>query len=196
MPLMLKNRNLMTAIGKQFSCHMTGALNNQCRRRIPVKGGWNARWAICREELAGIAKLLLFPKAYENKKVVIQFDGVYHQSDVYINGQHLGFHPYGYTTFEYDMTPYLNYGGENVISVRVDHSNSPSSRWYSGSGIYRHVWIKASNPIHVATWGTFITTPEISEKEAQVNVATTIKNDSQESIEVLVQNQIPEALPG
>ncbi|MCX2678667.1 DUF4982 domain-containing protein [Galbibacter sp. EGI 63066] len=130
------------------------------------------------------------PKSDEGKKVVIQFDGVYHQSDVYINGEHLGFHPYGYTTFEYDLTPYLNYGGENTIAVRVDHSDAPSSRWYSGSGIYRHVWLKVTDPVHVATWGTYITTPEISEKEAQVNIATTIENSSQSPVEVLVENQI------
>jgi beta-galactosidase len=130
------------------------------------------------------------PKSYEGKKVVIQFDGVYHQSDVYINGKHLGFHPYGYTTFEYDLTPYLNYEGENTIAVRVDHSDSPSSRWYSGSGIYRHVWLKVTNPVHVATWGTYITTPDISENEAKVSIATTIENSGQNPMEVLVENQI------
>ncbi|MBB3061180.1 sugar-binding domain-containing protein [Microbulbifer rhizosphaerae] len=135
-------------------------------------------------------KSFTVPKSHENKKVVIQFDGVYHQSNVYLNGKHLGFHPYGYTTFEYDLTPYLNYGGENTIAVRVDHSDSPSSRWYSGSGIYRHVWLKVTDPIHIATWGTYITTPEISEKEAQVNIATTIENSSKSLVEVLVENRI------
>ena len=130
------------------------------------------------------------PQSYKDKKVVIQFGGVYLQSDVYINGKHLGFHPYGYTTFEYDLSPYLNFGGENTIAVRVDHSNCPSSRWYSGSGIYRHVLLKVTNPVHVATWGTYITTPEISENESKVNIATTIENDTQNPVEVLVQNQI------
>ncbi|MDN3669497.1 glycoside hydrolase family 2 TIM barrel-domain containing protein [Echinicola jeungdonensis] len=135
-------------------------------------------------------KTFMVPVDFKAKKVVIQFDGVYHQSDVYINGKHLGFHPYGYTTFEYDLTPYLNYGKENTIAVRVDHSDSPSSRWYSGSGIYRHVWLKVTHPVHVATWGTYITTLEISEKEAQVNIATTIEYNGQNPVEVLVQNQI------
>jgi beta-galactosidase len=135
-------------------------------------------------------KNFVVSKNYENRKVVIQFDGVYHQSDVYINGKHLGFHPYGYTTFEYDLTPYLNYGGQNTIAVRVDHSNSPSSRWYSGSGIYRHVWLKVTSPIHVDTWGTYITTPHISENESTINIATTINNSSQRPVEVSVQNQI------
>ncbi|MCX2678655.1 DUF4982 domain-containing protein [Galbibacter sp. EGI 63066] len=135
-------------------------------------------------------KSFTVPVTYKDKKVVIQFDGVYHQSDVYVNGKHLGFHPYGYTTFEYDLTSYLNYGGENTIAVRVDHSDSPSSRWYSGSGIYRHVWLKVTNPVHVATWGTYITTPEITEKEAKVNITTTINNGSKNPVEVLVENQI------
>ncbi|MEQ8474273.1 MAG: glycoside hydrolase family 2 TIM barrel-domain containing protein [Marinoscillum sp.] len=130
------------------------------------------------------------PKSDEGKKVVIQFDGVYHQSDVYVNGKHLGFHPYGYTTFEYDLTPYLNYGRENTIAVRVDHSDAPSSRWYSGSGIYRHVWLKVTYPVHVAPWGTYITTSEISSNEAMVRIATTVNNDTQSPEEVLVENQI------
>ncbi|MGS2764347.1 glycoside hydrolase family 2 TIM barrel-domain containing protein [Sinomicrobium sp. M5D2P9] len=135
-------------------------------------------------------KSFTVPETYKNRKVVIQFDGIYHQSDVYINGKHLGLHPYGYTTFEYDLSPYLNYGGENTIAIRVDHSDSPSSRWYSGSGLYRHVWLKITNPVHVATWGTYITTPEISEKEAKVNIATTINNTTQNPAEVLVENRI------
>jgi beta-galactosidase len=127
---------------------------------------------------------------YKGKKIVIRFDGVYHQADVYINGKHLGFHPYGYTGFEYDLTPHLNYGGQNTIAVRVDHSNSPSSRWYSGSGIYRHVWLQITNPVHVATWGTYITTPDITESSAEVKIATTIKNGSTAKGNVQVQNRI------
>ncbi|WP_159522981.1 glycoside hydrolase family 2 TIM barrel-domain containing protein [Sunxiuqinia indica] len=135
-------------------------------------------------------KTFTIPLGYEGKIVSIQLDGVYHQSDVYINDKHVGFHPYGYTTFEYDLTDHLNYGGANTIAVRVDHSDAPSSRWYSGSGIYRHVWLKVTNPVHVATWGTYITTPNISENEATVDIETTIENSRQELAEVSVQNQI------
>jgi beta-galactosidase len=127
---------------------------------------------------------------YKGKKVVIHFDGVYHQTDVYINGKHLGFHPYGYTGFEYDLTPHLNYGGKNTLAVRVDHSNSPSSRWYSGSGIYRHVWLKVIDPVHVATWGTYITTPDVSANAAEVKIATTIENSADRNGNVHVQNRI------
>ncbi|MDR0694178.1 MAG: beta-glycosidase, partial [Prevotellaceae bacterium] len=83
-------------------------------------------------------KTFELPAEQKGKQVYIHFDGVYHQSDVYVNGNHAGFHPYGYTSFEYDITPYIRFGEKNVIAVRVDHSNSPTSRWYSGSGIYRH----------------------------------------------------------
>jgi beta-galactosidase len=135
-------------------------------------------------------KTFSIPNNYNGKKVVIAFDGVYHQSDVYINGKHLGFHPYGYTGFEYDLTPYLNFGRQNTIAVRVDHSNSPSSRWYSGSGIYRHVWLKITNAVHVATWGTYITTPVVSESSGEIKIATTIKNNSSHNGNLQVINKI------
>jgi beta-galactosidase len=135
-------------------------------------------------------KTFSIPDNYNGKKVVIAFDGVYHQSDVYINGKHLGFHPYGYTGFEYDLTPYLNFGRQNTIAVRVDHSNSPSSRWYSGSGIYRHVWLKITNAVHVATWGTYITTPVVSESSGEIKIATTIKNNSSHNGNLQVINKI------
>ncbi len=130
------------------------------------------------------------PTEYRNKKIYIHFDGVYHQSDVFINGKHLGFHPYGYTGFEYDLTPYLKYGGENKLLVKVDHKISPTSRWYSGSGIYRHAWLKAVSPIHVATWGTYITTPEVSDESADIKIVTTINNYSDKKEEIHVQNRI------
>ncbi len=130
------------------------------------------------------------PANSKGKQVSIMFDGVYHQSDVYINGKHLGFHPYGYSSFEYDLTPYLNYGEKNTISVKVNHSDCPTSRWYSGSGIYRHVWLKITNPVHVATWGTYITTPKVSKNTAEVKMATTIENSSSKEKSIKVESRI------
>ncbi|MDR1781073.1 MAG: DUF4982 domain-containing protein [Tannerella sp.] len=121
-------------------------------------------------------KTFIAPQTWKGQHVSILFDGVYHRSDVYINGRHLGFYAYGYIGFEYDITPYLQYGKENVIAVRVDHSDCPSSRWYSGSGIYRHVWLNITNQVHIATWGTYITTPEITDEAATVSVETTVEN--------------------
>ena len=87
-------------------------------------------------------------------KFFLEFDGVYMNSTVYVNGQKVGFRPYGYSSFEYDITPYVK-EGDNVVAVRVDNSDQPNSRWYSGCGIYRHVWLTQTNPVHVAHWGVF-----------------------------------------
>ncbi|ANQ52448.1 DUF4982 domain-containing protein [Flammeovirga sp. MY04] len=105
----------------------------------------------------------------------IHFDGVYLNSDVWINGTHLGFYPNGYLGFTYDLTPYLK-EGNNTITVRVDHSKLPSGRWYTGSGIYRNVWIETYHKVAVAENGTFVTTPEVSEKKASVKVKTELLN--------------------
>src|SRR6185312_6572326 len=101
------------------------------------------------------------------------------------NGHLLGNRPYGYSSFRYEMTPYLNYGNKpNVISVRVDNSKQPNSRWYSGSGIYRNVWLVTTNKIHVDYWGTFVATPHVNNKEATVSVETTVRNEMDASTPV------------
>ncbi len=120
------------------------------------------------------------PKYSYGKTIWIEFDGVYMNSDVWINGHHLGTYPNGYNSFHYELTPYLT-NGENVIAVKVDNSLQPNTRWYSGSGIYRHVWLVAVNPVHIDHWGTYISTPVVDEKEATVRIQTTIKNDTEKS---------------
>ena len=102
------------------------------------------------------------PASYKDHKVSIEFDGVYQNSEVWINGQYLGKRPFGYISFAYDLTQHLNAGGDNVVAVKVDNTPQPASRWYSGSGIYRHTWLVAVNPLHVAHWGTFVTMPRVS----------------------------------
>lgn len=114
----------------------------------------------------------------KDKLVFIDFDGVYQKSEVWINGNYLGMRPYGYSSFRYELTPFLNFGGENVLAVKVNNSEQPNSRWYSGSGIYRNVWLVKTGKVFVETWGTFITTPEVSHEMAQVVVKTKIKNQS------------------
>ena len=114
--------------------------------------------------------------ATSNRLVSILFDGVYMDSDVWLNGQHLGNHPYGYTSFAYDLTPFLKPAGqENILAVRVRNVGR-NSRWYSGSGIYRHVTLIVTDPLHIAQWGVSITTPEVSAKSATVKVVTTVGN--------------------
>ncbi|MCC9167004.1 beta-galactosidase GalB [Pontibacter harenae] len=117
----------------------------------------------------------------KGKIFYIDFDGVYSNSEVWINGQSLGKRPNGYISFRYDLTPHLKYGNaENVIAVKVNNSQQPNSRWYSGSGIYRNVWLTKVNPVHVAHWGTYVTTPEVSKQAAKVAINTKINNRAQQ----------------
>ena len=115
------------------------------------------------------------PDYYKDKKVSILFDGIFHQSDVYINGHHLGFRPYGFVSIEYDLTPYLKIGEDNTIAVRVDRTGD-GARWYTGSGIYRHAWLNIVNPIHIETYGTYVTTPTITKDAAGIKIVTTVVN--------------------
>ncbi|MCO5950929.1 beta-galactosidase GalB [Mucilaginibacter flavidus] len=119
-------------------------------------------------------KTFTVPAASKNKLVYIDFDGVYQKSDVWINGHHLGFRPNGYISFRYELTPYLNFGGQNTIAVKVDNSVQPNSRWYSGSGIYRNVWLVTTNKAAIDHWGTYITTPEVSKSSATVSITTKV----------------------
>jgi beta-galactosidase len=116
------------------------------------------------------------PAAWRGKVVTIEFDGVYQNSDVWINGHHLGHRPYGYVPFAYELTDHLDFGGENVISVRVDNSLQANCRWYSGSGIYRHTWLHVLSTVHVAQWGTFVICPRIRADSATVEVRTIVTN--------------------
>ncbi len=123
----------------------------------------------------------------EGKQVYIDFDGVYMNSEVFINGHSLGVRPFGYISFQYDLTPYLIPDQENVIAVKVDNSKQPNSRWYSGSGIYRNTWLTITDPIHVAQWGTYVTTPSITDTQATVDITTTVSNNynQSESIQII-----------
>ena len=117
----------------------------------------------------------------KGKRVFIDFDGVMANSDVWINGFHLGKRPYGYVSFRYELTGHLNFDGDNVIAVRADTSAQPASRWYSGAGIYRHTRLVTTELVHVDHWATFVTTPEVSADKAKVLVRTTIVNQSNTS---------------
>ena len=117
------------------------------------------------------------PENWSKRKVFIEFDGIYMNSDVWINGHHLGHRPYGYIGLSYDLSSYLR-EGRNVISVRVDTEKAPSGRWYTGSGIYRHTWLTVTDQIYISHWGTYVTTPEINDERAKVCIKTELKNDS------------------
>jgi beta-galactosidase len=123
------------------------------------------------------------PESYGGRKVFIEFEGIYQLSEVWINGQYLGKRPNGFISFSYDLTPHLKYGGDNVIAVKVDNSHQPNCRWYSGSGIYRHTWLLVTGLVHVAEWGTFVTTPKVEMDVATVQVKTRVQNEGKEAVE-------------
>jgi len=122
------------------------------------------------------------PANWTGKRVSVEFDGVYRDATVYFNGHKLGTHPYGYTAFTFGLTPELNFAGVNVLAVRVDNSAQPDSRWYTGSGIYRHVRIIVTDPTHVAHWGVFVTSPEATSTSARVSIRTRVANESSAAV--------------
>lgn len=137
-------------------------------------------------------KTFTVPSNYSGSKVFIEFDGAYMNSQVWINGTSLGTRPYGYSSFEYDLTPYLNFNGNNVIAVKLNN-NQPTSRWYSGSGIYRNVWLTVLDPIHVGYCGMFVTTPTVSSSSATANVSTKVLNQGSSAKSVSLTTSILDA---
>ena len=121
-------------------------------------------------------KLFFIPESSKGKQISIEFDGVYRCSDVWINGHWLGFRPNGYISFHYNLTPFLKFGKQNIVVVKVDNSKQVNSRWYSGSGIYRNVRLVTTNNISVEHWGTFVTTPFVSTENASLNIKLKIRN--------------------
>jgi beta-galactosidase len=126
-------------------------------------------------------------------QTIINFDGVYMNSDVWVNGKMVGSHPYGYTAFQFDISEYLNpVGNPNVIAVKVKNEGK-NSRWYSGSGIYRHVWLIRKQPIHITHNGVFVNTESISENEANIAVSATVENSTNDVTDVQLQINIIDA---
>ncbi len=135
-------------------------------------------------------KSLDVPEEWRGKEIWIEFEGVYMNSEVWLNGHFVGRQPYGYTSFYYDLTPYLNIGAANLVRVFVDNSCQPNSRWYSGSGIYRHVWLRVGNPIHIPLWGISIATPEVSAAKSSVAIHTRIENETNRDHQMTVRWRI------
>ena len=176
--------------------------NDSSWRSLSVPHDWSIELAFNRNSPAGggggyldggvgwYRKTFTLDSSYAGKRILVSFDGVYMNSQVWINGTSLGTRPYGYTTFQYDITPYARTDGtNNVIAVRVNN-NQPNSRWYSGSGIYRNVWLTALNPVRVAYNGVFVTTPSVSASSGSVSVATDVQNQSSSSQTVTVRTGI------
>lgn len=134
-------------------------------------------------------KHFAIPQAFASRRVFIDFGGVMANSDVWINGFHLGRRPYGYSSFRYELTGHLHFGpnDENLLAVRADNSAQPASRWYAGAGIYRHVRLLTTSPVHLDHWATFVSTPKAAADGATVSVQTAVLNQSDSTRTVAVQ---------
>src|ERR1700677_1993322 len=117
------------------------------------------------------------PASDAGQKIYLDVDGAMAYANVWLNGHYVGGWPYGYASWEVDLTPYVKFGADNVVVIRLDHPHN-SSRWYPGGGIYRNVWLVKTSPIHVAHWGTYVTTPSITSTNATVQIQLTLENDT------------------
>src|SRR6185503_18565101 len=184
---LLMDRNWKFFLGDDSTASKT-AFNDNSWRVLDLPHDWSIEGEFKKDAPTGggggyaqtgigwYRKEFVLPASVRGKQVSIQFDGVYMNSEVWINGHHLGKRPNGYISFYYDLTPYL-VSGKNTIAVRVDNSEQPNSRWYSGSGIYRHVWLDITNPLHIAHRGTYITTPKVDSASATIDIKTKIENN-------------------
>ncbi len=136
-------------------------------------------------------KTFSVPESDLGRRIGVEFDGVFRDSDVWVNGFHCGHEPSGYSSFRYDITDYLNYGGDNVIAVRAN-ATMEEGWFYEGAGIYRHVWLTKTAPVHVAHWGTFVTT-DVTNAGAGVTVRTTVANDGTKDASVVVEQRVVDA---
>ena len=162
-----------------------------------IEGPFDTKWASATGYLpTGIGwyrKNFTVPAVDKDKKVYIYFEGVAKNGEVWINGHDLGKRPNAYISYQYDLTPFLNFGKENVLAVKVDHNEFADSRWYVGSGIYRNVFLITTEKVHIKQWGIFATTPTISKEKAVVAVNVTIENNSTADQKIDVQNTLSDS---
>ncbi|TDH23433.1 DUF4982 domain-containing protein [Segetibacter sp. 3557_3] len=134
-------------------------------------------------------RTITIPAADDGKKLYLYFEGVYNRSEVFVNGQSVGKRPNGYISFGYDITPHVKYGTDNQVTVRVDHSQDADSRWYTGSGIYRDVYLVRANPVHLEQWGVYVF-PEVKGSKGVLHIQTAVSNESPLSAGVSVVNEL------
>ena len=180
------------------------ALDDHAWRRLNLPHDWSIEGPYSAANASGTGylpggigwyrKKFSVAESQRGSKISVAFDGVYRDSDVWINGHRLGHRPYGYSSFQYDVTAYLHFGAQqNTLAVRVDHSESADSRWYTGSGIYRHVWLVTTQPVHVAPWGVFVHTPAVQDAEALVTIETGAVNELPSEVAVRLVTSIEDA---
>ncbi len=159
-----------------------------------VKGQLSPNLASCMGYLPGgigwYKKELKIEEGLKDKKIYIYFEGVYNRSEVYINGHLLGKRPNGYISFMYDLTPYLKYGDNNALVVRVDHSRAADSRWYTGSGIYRDVYLVEADPVHISQWGVYAYSKVANTKQGLLQVEVSLDNATSNATGVTVNNEL------
>src|SRR4051812_519199 len=162
-----------------------GALDDSGWRRLDLPHDWGIEGPFAQEHpgetgklpwwgVAWYRKRLTLPKEDRERRTYLDIDGAMSNAQVWLNGQRVGGWPYGYASYRLDLTPFVR-AGENLLAIRLDNPPS-SSRWYPGGGIYRNVWLVKTGSLHVAHWGTFVTTPAVSSREATVKVAVTVDN--------------------
>jgi beta-galactosidase len=154
------------------------------KQEYPGETGKLPWWGV-----AWYRKHLEIPASDQGKKIYLAVDGAMAYATVWLNGQFVGGWPYGYASWQVDLTPCLKFGADNVIAIRLDNPTN-SSRWYPGGGIYRNVWLVKTEPVHVAHWGTYVTTPEVNSKSATVKIQVKVDNDSDTDTSVSVKNEI------
>lgn len=162
----------------------------------PFYEGWNTPvgGGMGRLPSPGVAwyrKTLELSQADQGKSIFLNIDGAMSYAMVWFNGQLVGGWPYGYSSFRLDLTPYVNFGGANQLAIRLDNPPN-SSRWYPGGGIYRNVWLVKTQPIHVAHWGTFVTTPKVTKSTAEIAMELVVENDGPNSGTIEVSHTIHE----
>jgi beta-galactosidase len=154
-----------------------------------IEGPFSDEWASATGYLPGgigwYKKSFVGNNNWQGKQVFIYFDGVYKNSEVWINGHYLGKRPNGFISFQYELSPYLKLKGTNTIIVKVDHSEFADSRWYTGSGIYRNVYLIVKDPVHIAPWDVAFSTPDVSADKATVKVKVSITNSKTVDASVL-----------
>lgn len=169
-------------------------------QKVDLPHDWSIRqqfsptYASCMGYLPGgigwYRKSIHIPAEKSGEKVYLYFEGIYNRSEIYINGHLLGKRPNGYISFLYDASPYIKYGEENEIAVRVDHSRAADSRWYTGSGIYRNVWLVYANPVHIAQWGVYAYPSEAGAKKGTLQVEVEVVNESEKPETLTVVNEL------
>jgi beta-galactosidase len=154
------------------------------KQEYPGETGKLPWWGV-----AWYRKHLELPTADQDRRIFLDVDGAMSYASVWVNGHLAGGWPYGYASWRVDITPFVQFGVDNVIAIRLDNPRE-SSRWYPGGGIYRNVWLVKTAPIHVAHWGTYVTTPDVSDKSATLNFKVDVDNSTGSAAKVTVENEI------